>query len=258
MSATTLLRSRLLDIAASADLVSALGDNFDILAELLSMEVASYTAGSPTTAAGAPTTGTWVAKDLWRDVNGAVFYCKTGGTPGTWVQILDAHTEATPGSVSSGYVWRRVDQNGARFYWNGSAAVAVPAGVANLSDLPAAALETGLQFVIDGGGSAITTGLKGFLEVPTGMTITEVTALADQTGSIVVDLWKDTYANFPPTDADTITAGAEVTISAATKAQDSTLTGWTKTLAKGDVIGFNVDSVSTITRLVISIKGTRT
>jgi len=82
--------------------------------------------------------------------------------------------------------------------------------------------------------------------------------LADQSGSIVVDIWKDTYANFPPTDADSITASAPPTISSAQKSQDSTLTGWTKSISSGDILAFNVDSCATITRVTISLKVEKT
>lgn len=115
-----------------------------------------------------------------------------------------------------------------------------------------------LTFVIDGGGATITTGLKGFLEVPFACAITRATALADQSGSIVVDVWKDTYANFPPADADSITASAPITISSAVKSQDATLTGWTTAISAGDVLAFNVDSVTSIQRLTISLRATKT
>lgn len=119
---------------------------------------------------------------------------------------------------------------------------------------PAGTITSMVAFVIDGGGSAITTGIKGDLHIPFACTITEVTMLADQTGSIVVDIWKDSYANFPATDADSITASAVPTISSATKSQDSTLTGWTTSVTAGDHLRFNVDSVSSITRLTICLK----
>lgn len=106
-------------------------------------------------------------------------------------------------------------------------------------------------WTIDGGGAAITTGQKGYIEVPFACTITSARSFADQSGSIVVDCWKDSYANYPPVDADSITASAPITISATTKSQDSTLTGWTTSVSAGDILGFNVDSVSTITRLTI-------
>lgn len=111
-----------------------------------------------------------------------------------------------------------------------------------------------LSFIIDGGGSTIATGIAGDLEVPFAGTIQQVTMLADQSGSTVVDIWKDTYANYPPTDADSITASAVPTISSATKSQDSTLTGWTTSITAGDILRFNVDSATTITRVTISLK----
>jgi len=114
-----------------------------------------------------------------------------------------------------------------------------------------------LTFIIDGGGSVITAGVKGDLEIPFACTINQVTMLADQSGSIVVDIWKDTYANFPPTDADTITAAAVPTITTATKSQDTTLTGWTTAITAGNILRFNVDSCTTITRVTISLKVTR-
>ena len=108
--------------------------------------------------------------------------------------------------------------------------------------------------IIDGGGSAITTGIKGDLEIPFDCTIQQVTMLADQTGSIVVDIWKDTYTNFPPVDADSITASAPPTISSATKSQNNTLTGWTTAITAGNILRFNVDSCTSITRACISIQ----
>lgn len=115
------------------------------------------------------------------------------------------------------------------------------------------ALASGLQFFIDGGGSEISTGIAGWVEVPFDCTITEARLLADQSGSIVVDIWKDTYANYPPTDADSITASAVPTISGATKSEDATLTGWTTSVSKGDILYFSVDSVTTIQKCLVSL-----
>lgn len=123
--------------------------------------------------------------------------------------------------------------------------------------LPTAAKAFGINFVIDGGGSAITTGIKGDIELPFAGTITSVRLLADQSGSIAVDIWKDTYANFPPTDADSITASAVPTITTATKSEDTTLTAWTTTFSAGDILRINVDSATTVKRVTLSIRGTK-
>lgn len=111
-----------------------------------------------------------------------------------------------------------------------------------------------LVAVLDGGGSAITTGVKLDLSCPFACTITGVRCLADQSGSIVVDVWKDTYANYPPTIADTIVASAKPTITTAAKSEDTTLTGWTTSVSAGDTFRFNVDSCTTITRLTLTLK----
>lgn len=115
-----------------------------------------------------------------------------------------------------------------------------------------------IAFAIDGGGSAITTGAKGWTpRISYSGTITSVEVTADQSGSIVIDVWKDTYTNFPPTVADTITAAAKPTLSAAQKSQDSTLTGWTTTFSAGDYLRFNVDSAATVTYVVVSFQVTK-
>lgn len=120
-----------------------------------------------------------------------------------------------------------------------------------------------IMVVIDGGGSEITTGLKGYLgPVPFDGTITQNTLLADQSGSVVVDVWKCTYSQFDagsthPVSGDKITASAPPTISTATKSQDSTLTGWTTAFAAGDIFAFSVTSVTDIQRVTLSLKYTK-
>jgi pyruvate/2-oxoacid:ferredoxin oxidoreductase beta subunit len=100
----------------------------------------------------------------------------------------------------------------------------------------------------DGQGAAIEVGTAYHWTAPADGTIVGVTMLADQSGSIVVDVYKDTFANYPPTNADSITAAAPPTISSAIKSQDTTLTGWTTAFSAGDVLRFEVESCSAITR----------
>jgi hypothetical protein len=102
------------------------------------------------------------------------------------------------------------------------------------------------------------TGVLGDVLIPFNATITEWTLLADDTGSTVVDIWKATYANFPPVVGDSITASAKPTISSSNKGQSSTLTGWTTAITAGDTLRFNIDSVSGISKLTIVLKIDRT
>lgn len=76
----------------------------------------------------------------------------------------------------------------------------------------------------------------------------------DQTGSIVVDIWKDTYANYPPDNADSITSATPPTISSGVKMKDTTLAGWTTVFAEGEILRINVDSVSNFTNLTIVLE----
>jgi hypothetical protein len=89
-------------------------------------------------------------------------------------------------------------------------------------------------------------------------TITQGTLLADQSGSIVVEIDACSYSSYgPPTHpvtGDKISASAPLTISSATKAQDSTLSGWTTAVAAGTVIAFNVTSASTVTKCTVALE----
>jgi hypothetical protein len=115
-----------------------------------------------------------------------------------------------------------------------------------------------VNFIIDGGGSVITTGEKGHVELPFAMAITGWTILADQAGSIVVDVWKDTYANYPPTNADSIAGTEKPTLSSAQNNQDLSLTTWTTTVAAGDILAFEVESATTVTRVTVALRGRKT
>jgi hypothetical protein len=113
-----------------------------------------------------------------------------------------------------------------------------------------------ITFTLDGGGSAITTGAKGFIPVKRGnFYITSAETAADQSGSIIVDVWSDTYDNLLPTDADTITASAPPTLSSVQKITDSTLTGWTRWIPAGNYVRANVDSATTVTYVTVTLVG---
>lgn len=108
-----------------------------------------------------------------------------------------------------------------------------------------------IEFIIEGGGAAITPGIKGFIRVPMACTITGASLLADAPGALVVDVWKDSFANYPPSDADSITGPTPPTLHAALKSEITELTGWTTSLAPGDVLGFHVDSATAVTRVTV-------
>jgi hypothetical protein len=135
----------------------------------------------------------------------------------------------------------------AKFY-NGMGQFTIPIGTGRRQ----------VTLIIDGAGAVITTGVKGYLSMPVAGTwkkwrLLSIDASATA-GSIVVDIWKDTYANYPPTVADTITAAAKPTLSAVNKNEDSALAGWVTTFAAGDILGFNVDSAGTVTKVALVLE----
>jgi hypothetical protein len=115
-----------------------------------------------------------------------------------------------------------------------------------------------LSFTFSNNGAVLNTGVQSasYLELPCDCEITAVRMYGAPSGSIQVDLWGSTYAGYPPTVADTIVASAPPTISSGVKSEDTTLTGWTTTLAAGSGILPNIDSVTNLTwaKLVLIVE----
>ena len=116
---------------------------------------------------------------------------------------------------------------------------------------------TSIGAILDGGGSAIAANTIIYVRVPFACTINEFTILADQSGPITVKVYKDTYANYPPTSGDDISNGG-LAVTTTTKATDTTLTSWTTAIAAGDVLAFtNTTAATSITRATCQLKVTR-
>jgi hypothetical protein len=113
-----------------------------------------------------------------------------------------------------------------------------------------------IAFGIDGGGSVLTTGQKGTIEVPYNFDIIRWTIMADQAGSANIDMWSRDYSTTLPTAANSVTGNLGMTLSTASANQSSDIGNWRMTrINAGNVITFNVQSVSTITRVVVSLYG---
>ncbi len=118
---------------------------------------------------------------------------------------------------------------------------------------------------IDGGGFAISTGQKGYVQLPYACTITGWSCIADLSGSISVDV--DAHASSAPnaaptvpnTTTDKISASAPIALSSAQTASGGTsqVSTWTTSRAQWDVFGFNVTSATTVTRVTVMVTVTR-
>ncbi|MFM8531267.1 MAG: hypothetical protein ACKOD2_16650, partial [Ilumatobacteraceae bacterium] len=106
-----------------------------------------------------------------------------------------------------------------------------------------------IPFIIDGQSYAIVVGVKGDVQIPYAGTITSWTLLLDVApsgGSFVVDVWKSTYAGYPPT-----TGGLTCTVTSSnTKGTGSVSVA----IAAGDILRFNVSTAnSTVTRASVNL-----
>lgn len=110
-----------------------------------------------------------------------------------------------------------------------------------------------ISMIASNGGSTLATGVIGYVYCQFAGTITSATLMADAVGSIVVDVWKIAFASFPPTITNSIAASDLPTLSSAQSMQDSTLTGWTKSVSAGDVFAFNINSVTSIKEINLTL-----
>jgi hypothetical protein len=70
-------------------------------------------------------------------------------------------------------------------------------------------------------------------------------------GDCVVDIWKEEYADYPATVAETICAATKPTIVDGIKYKDVTLTDWDTALSADDTVTFHLESSSTFTAIFV-------
>jgi len=195
--------------------------------------------------------------------------------PGTNTPTISSYPDLAPAFVfaaaqtSNGAVTINVNGVGARnaYKWNG----AIQCGSGDIIAgavyrvTPLQALNAGVggfvvdaigvnnnivdaQFVISGGGSAITTGNKGWLHIPFAMNIFAWRVLGDQSGSITIDILRSNNT-FPTTSI--VGGGTKPNLTSQQFAEFAP-SGWTSTsLVTDDFIAFNVTSAVTVTQVTI-------
>jgi hypothetical protein len=111
-----------------------------------------------------------------------------------------------------------------------------------------------INYTIDGGGNAITTGSKGFIQIPTNFVVQEWIIFADLlTTSLIIDVRKASYANLPTTT--TIVNSDLLTLTNQQKNRNTSVS-WTN-ISAGDFVEFFVTDASNASIVNISLKGVR-
>jgi hypothetical protein len=114
------------------------------------------------------------------------------------------------------------------------------------------------EFVIDGGGSVIVTGSAGGLIIPFPCRITQVELqeFEGTSGTITVDI-QTAVPGAAPSFAS-ICASAKPTISPSGRYYlDSTLSGWSTTIARHTAMQFLVNAVTLFTRITVVVTARR-
>ncbi len=201
------------------------------------------------------------------------------GTTGAGVTGFTGATGATGGTGATGNTGAGTPGSNGATGFTGSTGSTGPTGATGATGPTGSTGSTGstgttgatgptnftLEVLIGDGTNVITTGLKptAIVQAPRAGTLVSwqaysADAASPISGSIVVDVWKDTYANYPPTVADTIIGGnVKPNLATGIKGTSSSLSGWTAAFSAGDIFSFNVDSVSSVkaVKLVLNCTG---
>lgn len=112
--------------------------------------------------------------------------------------------------------------------------------------------ERAIGVTFDGNGATPTVGSIGYVVCPFDGEIQGWHIVSNVSGSAVVDVWKS--SGTIPTNVNTIAGTEKPTLSAQQLASDLSISTWTSlTVASGDVIGFELESVATCTRITVEV-----
>lgn len=106
---------------------------------------------------------------------------------------------------------------------------------------------------VDGSGSVLTSGVKGYVILPYNATITGWDIIGNTSGTCVFDVWRGSNYQIP-TVINTITGNEKPNLNSQQINSDNSLSSWTTDVFINDVISFNIISATTISRVNLIIK----
>lgn len=114
-----------------------------------------------------------------------------------------------------------------------------------------------IQFIIDGGGAAITPGSKGYLKIPFKCIVDAWTLFGDLHGAIVIDVRVCSFTDFPTTTsiAGTEKPTLDPLLGTRPRRQNWSLETWTHVIrVPWNILEFVVDSADTVTRVSLMLR----
>ncbi len=172
-----------------------------------------------------------------------------GGSP-IWIRLVSSWTSGSFLAIANN-LSDLADIPTARANLELEVGIDVQAWSANLDAIASLSNSTNLLIrsvglTSDGGGTALTTGSKGYITVPYSGTIQKWYLAADQSGSCVIDIKRSSVS--------IVGTGNKPTLSSS-QFTNALASGWTSTaITAEDIIEFNLDSASTITRVNLVMK----
>jgi len=110
-----------------------------------------------------------------------------------------------------------------------------------------------INYVVDNGSRPMTIGNKGYLTIDVTGNIQSFILLADNIGTLELDIRKCNFDDFPA--GTSICGNSRPELNNEVKKSDITLTGWTKQLNAGDILQYEVINVSTsLKKFAIALK----
>lgn len=110
-----------------------------------------------------------------------------------------------------------------------------------------------INFTYDSGSLDIVPGVKGSITIDVSGVIDSWKILADQSGTLGIDILKSNYTDFP-SFVSIAGTGSYPTILNTDKGFDDTLSGWDTAIRAGDILKFEVINSLNIRRFLISLK----
>lgn len=169
------------------------------------------------------------------------------------VRAVGATTGTIYGAITSSSYDSGSSTTTVNVSWNTAAGLQNESLTISILQIPAIFLANTFEIIFEKDGSP-SAGVVHDVVVKWGFEILGHYIQADDTGSIVFDLWANDFADDdPPTIADTITASAKPTLSSQQQKSSTTLTGWTVKFAGPTAIRVNLDSISGISRYTLTL-----